>query len=223
MANTAALRSSTEWCQASALCKKQGVEVYLPLNANSLNSLFKKGLSRGRVVEMFGPRSTGKTSVCLHLLASATQNQEICALIDTTGSFDPESAVGAGVNLSSLIWIRCQTNPDYAMRAADLLLHAGGFGVIWLDLCDVAPRLLNRIPISYWYRFCKALENTATILLISSRTPQANSSLVNSLEFPSLSFTSHASRLKLWKHPKSTVRMESRFSLLESQLLHMEF
>jgi len=52
------------------------------------------------------------------------------------------------------------------MRAADLLLHAGGFGVVLLDLCEASTRILNRIPLSYWYRFRRAVEHTPTILLV---------------------------------------------------------
>lgn len=71
------------------------------------------------------------------------------------------------------------------MRAADLLLHAGGFGVVWIDLCEANPRILNRIPLSYWYRFRRAVENTLGIVLLCGESPQAKSCSFNSLELTS--------------------------------------
>jgi hypothetical protein len=68
------------------------------------------------------------------------------------------------------------------MKAADLLLHAGGFGVVLLDLSEAQPRMLNRIPISYWYRFQRAIQNTPTILLICADAPQAKAASRHSLE-----------------------------------------
>jgi hypothetical protein len=51
--------------------------------------------------------------------------------------------------LSQLIWIRGQNRPEDMLRAADLLLHADGFGVVVLDLPDVAPEVWNRISTSW--------------------------------------------------------------------------
>jgi hypothetical protein len=65
-----------------------------------------------------------------------------------------------------MVWVRCRGNAEHAMRATDWLLHAGGFGVVLLDLCEAAPRAINRIPLSYWFRFQRAIENTPTILLV---------------------------------------------------------
>jgi hypothetical protein len=116
--------------------------------------------------------------MCLHILAQATQRGEICAVIDLHDSFHPMSAVSSGVLLDRVVWVRCRGNAEHALRAADLLLHAGGFGVVLLDLCEASARVLNRIPISYWYRFRRAIENTATVLLLCADTHQARSSLV---------------------------------------------
>ena len=90
-------------------------------------------------------------------------------------SFDPVSAAAAGVALSQLVWIRCGHNAGHALKAADYLLHAGGFGAIVLDLCQVPARISNRIPISYWYRFRRAIENTPTILALAEKEPIARS------------------------------------------------
>ena len=65
------------------------------------------GLPRGCLTEIFGPASSGRTSVLLAALAAATQRQEVCALVDVTNAFDPQSAAGARVALDRLLWVRC--------------------------------------------------------------------------------------------------------------------
>ena len=112
----------------------------------------------------------------LHILAQATGSGEICAVVDTDDQFHPASAAAAGVKLANIIWVRCGGNAERSMRAADLLLHSGGFGVVVLDLCEAKPQLLNRIPISYWYRVRRAIENTFTSLLVCSPSSHAKAS-----------------------------------------------
>ena len=56
-----------------------------------------------------------------------------------------------------------------------MILHAGGFGVVVLDLCDVPLRDLNSIPLSYWYRFRLAVENTPTSLIVTGDQPLVKS------------------------------------------------
>lgn len=143
--------------------------------------LWKKGLERGSIAEIVGRRSSGRTSAMLHVLAQATQSGEVCAMVDTHNQFDPVSAARNGVQLQRLLWVRCNGHADHAIRAADLLLHAGGFGIVALDLCETHPKQLNKIPLSYWFRFRRAIESTPTILLVMAQSQQANSSLVNRL------------------------------------------
>src|SRR5947208_392578 len=65
------------------------------------------GLPRGCLTEIFGPASSGRSSVLLAALAAATQRQEVCALVDVTNAFDPQSAAAARVVLDRLLWVRC--------------------------------------------------------------------------------------------------------------------
>jgi recombination protein RecA len=146
----------------------------LPTGIASLDAL-AGGFPRGAIAEILGPESSGRTTLVHALLAAATAHLEICAYVDTDDSFDPVSAAAAGVALSQLVWIRCGHNAGHALKAADSLLHAGGFGVIVLDLCQVTPRISNSIPISYWYRFRRAIENTPTILALAEKEPLARS------------------------------------------------
>jgi len=133
------------------------------------------GFPRGAISEIIGPESSGRTTLVHSLLAASTANSEICAYVDTSDSFDPVSAAAAGVSLSQLVWIRCGNDAGHALKAVDYLLHAGGFGAVVLDLCQVATRVTNRIPISYWYRFRLAIENTPTILTLVETNPLAKS------------------------------------------------
>src|SRR3984893_4126600 len=133
------------------------------------------GFPRGAISEIIGLESSGRTTLTHSLLAASTSKFEICAYVDTNDSFDPVTAAASGVALSQLVWIRCGHNAGHALKAADYLLHAGGFGVVVLDLCQVPPRIANRIPISYWYRFRRAIENTPAILALVQNEPMAKS------------------------------------------------
>lgn len=121
---------------------------------------------RGRITEIIGPRSSGRTSLLHSILAAATSAGEFAALIDSSDSFDPCSAAGSGVQLEKLIWIRCAGNVEHAMRAADLVIHSGGFGVVALDLAEAAERQLQRIPPTTWFRWRRAVEPTPTVLAV---------------------------------------------------------
>jgi recombination protein RecA len=125
-----------------------------------------QGFPRGRISEITGPRSSGRTTLLHSVLAASTGRGECAALIDTSNAFDPCSAAAAGVRLEKLLCIRCNSNAEHALRAADLLIHAGGFGVVALDLVEAAPSGLARIPPTAWFRFRRAVEPTPTVLLV---------------------------------------------------------
>lgn len=226
------------------------------------------GLPRGALSEIFGPASSGRTSLILAALAAATRRQEVCALVDAGDSLHPESATAAGVDLQRLLWIRCggfspqrhkdtekidnftiddgrldnqqptsdkqrlKTNgqrptsllriradqlgsgaihpssianrqssrnskPEtrnstghwplttghrvsvwdqrltQVLKTTDLLLQSGGFGMVVVDLADVPPRWVRRIPLASWFRFRRAVENTPTVLLVVEQEPYA--------------------------------------------------
>jgi hypothetical protein len=184
MAKLRAVKFGPEYLKsASQLADAHYAPKFEHLPVPAFNSVLEQGMPRGILAEICGRRSSGRTAGCLHVLAQATRRGEICAVVDLNDSFHPASAYAAGVVLERLVWVRCQANPEHAMRAADLLLHAGGFGVVCLDLCEAAPRVLNRIPISYWHRFRRAVEHTPTILLLCAESSQANSCAAVSLRF----------------------------------------
>jgi recombination protein RecA len=130
------------------------------------------GLPRGAMTEICGPACSGRTSLLLASLAARTAEGEVCALVDARDSFDPVSAAAAGVALRHLLWVRCQ-NIDQALRATDLLIQGGGFGLVAVDLSDVPARTARQVPLNAWFRFRRAVEDTPTILLLVGQESNA--------------------------------------------------
>ncbi|MFN2493452.1 MAG: hypothetical protein ABR501_11285 [Pyrinomonadaceae bacterium] len=152
----------------SSACRpheKRPAEV-IATGISQVDSFTSGGLPRGAITEIFGPASSGRTSFMLSALAHATRQEEVCALVDTNDGFDPKSATGTKMNFERLLWIRCANNLEHAFKATDLLLQAGGFGLVVLDLGDVAAKAAKRIISSWWYRFRRTLEATPTALMV---------------------------------------------------------
>jgi hypothetical protein len=138
------------------------------------------GLPRGCLTEICGPASSGRATLLLAALAAATRRGECCVLVDASDALDPESAAAAGVELDRLLWVRCGENSpekslEQLLRATDLLLESGGFGLIALDLGDLPPQTARRIPLTTWFRFRRAVEHTPTVLLAVERQSIAGS------------------------------------------------
>jgi len=162
------------------------------------------GLPRGCVTEICGPASSGRTTLLLAALAAATRRGEFCVLVDSCDALDPQSAAAAGLELDRLLWVRCgestsqKKSPllaprtrekwgtrtaanqsehclEQVLRATDLLLESGGFGMIVLDLGDLPPQAARRIPLTTWFRFRRAIERTPTVLLAIEQQPIAGS------------------------------------------------
>ena len=148
------------------------------------------GIPRGCLSEICGPASSGRTTLLLSLMREVTEQGECCALIDASNAFDPLSASANGVNLARLFCARCaaphpKLSPvDKSLKATDMILSAGGFGLVVLDLGDIEPRLVQKIPLSYWYRFRRAVELTAATFIVLEQQPSAKScaSLVITLQ-----------------------------------------
>ena len=146
----------------------------LPVGIPAFDMMLR-GCPRGRITEVIGAPSSGRTSLVHRVLAAAAERGEYCAVVDSTNAFDPWTASQAGADLDSLVWVQCGHNVEHAMKSADLLLHSGGFGVVILDLCDVTPVQTRRIPLTWWYRFQRAVEKAPTVLLIVGREAHAKS------------------------------------------------
>ena len=145
--------------------------------------LLTGGFPRGALTEIFGLSHSGRTSLIVSALRQRTAHAENCALIDACDAFDPCRAAASGVDLRQLLWVRCR-NFNQALRAADLLLHDGGFSFVCLDLCDVPPGMVRKLPLDAWFRFRRTIENTRTIFTVWGQASHAKTcaSLVVKLE-----------------------------------------
>jgi hypothetical protein len=131
------------------------------------------GLPRGSLTEIFGPASSGRTSLLISILAEASARRESCALVDAADAFDPASAEAAGVQLERVLWIRCGHNAEHALKATDLLIQGGGFGVVAMDLADTPQAAARRISMVSWFRLRRAVEYTPTVLVTLAQRSNA--------------------------------------------------
>ncbi len=189
-----------EHLSSTLLLRERAVPLMVSTGLAALDAL-TGGLPRGALSEITGPASSGRTSVMLASLAQATARNEMCALVDASDSFDPASAATAGINLERLLWVRCSEHSnsssqknspprsalgrlEQVLKVTDLLLQGGGFGMVVLDLGDIPTASARRVPLTSWFRFRRAVEPTATVLLLIEQEPCAKTcaSLVVRLE-----------------------------------------
>jgi hypothetical protein len=128
----------------------------------ALDQLLDGGWPRGALSEISGRRSSGRTSVLLASLACALAAGHAVALVDTDGALDPRGAEAAGVPPGRLLWVRAGARQ--ALKAADLLVAAGGFGVVALDLGEGGAR----IPDAAWVRLKHAAERQRTAVIVAA-------------------------------------------------------
>lgn len=132
-----------------------------PTGVPALDRILEGGFPRGRLGEIAGPASSGRTSLALALLATTTRAGESAGVVDAADAFDPASAAEAGVALERTLWVR-ETRPSEALRATEILLRAGGFALVLLDL--------TRLPVppaqGAWLRFSRAAAASLTSLVV---------------------------------------------------------
>jgi recombination protein RecA len=98
------------------------------------------GLPRGRVVEIFGPESSGKSTLAMHVVAEAQRNGGICAYVDAEHAMDPVYARAIGVNVDDLLISQPDTG-EQALEIADMLIRSGALDVIVVDsVAALTPR-----------------------------------------------------------------------------------
>src|SRR5216110_1142277 len=90
------------------------------------------GLPRGRIVEIFGPESSGKTTLVYHVIAEAQRRGGICAFIDAEHAMDPSYARRIGVNIDDLL-VSQPDNGEQALEIAELLIRSGALDVVAID------------------------------------------------------------------------------------------
>lgn len=124
------------------------------------------GLRRGHLSEIVGARSAGRSALVCALLAAAAARGEAVALIDTCDRFDPVSAAGHGVDLAQLLWVRERGDAGRALKALSLVLQAGHFGLVALDLTDLPASALRAFPFTTWLRLARSIEGSQTVALL---------------------------------------------------------
>lgn len=252
----------------------RAVRTIAPTGVNEVDGLLEGGLPVGAITEMIGPESSGRTAIALSFLSRLTNAGRVCAWVDVSDTFAPESAAAAGVDLSRVLWARCgvskpeskpsvaykfslpekclisasvknglhgggcgghprnevkglseamsglfqpetiahhcaeplrkirakqetfapplqpgsrhgneRANPskpwariEQALRVTDLLLQAGGFSAIVLDMASIAPEYASRVPLATWFRYRAAAERTQAVFLLLTQHSCAKSS-----------------------------------------------
>jgi recombination protein RecA len=117
-----------------------GIEA-IPTGAMALDvALGVGGLPRGRVVEIFGPESSGKSTLAMHVVAEAQRNGGICAYIDAEHAMDPVYARAIGVDIDQLLISQPDTG-EQALEIADMLVRSGALDVVVIDsVAALTPR-----------------------------------------------------------------------------------
>jgi len=175
----------------------------LPMDIALVDVCLRGGLPRGQLSELTGTCSSGRTTLLLQLMAAATRRGEIAAFVDTHDRLDVASAAAAGVDLDRLLWIRGMTGTrdpgsgirdpsgretgdrrretsldralDRALKALNLVLQAGGFSLVAIDLADVPPERLRQIPFTTWPRVQRVIEGSDTACVLVTPEPLARS------------------------------------------------
>jgi hypothetical protein len=178
-----------------------------PTGVDNLDARLGGGLPRGQLSELVGPRTSGRMSLLLHMLATATQRGELVAVVDALDMLDVASIEAAGVVHERLLWVRGHVviNPgmcrdlnqramEQAIRALSLVLQAGNFGLVVLDVGEAPAETLRRLPFTTWLRLQRMVEGSQTVAILVGRAPMARSSagltikLENSIESVEASF-----------------------------------
>ena len=113
----------------------------IPTGAMALDmALGIGGLPRGRIVEIYGPESSGKSTLAMHVVAEAQRNGGICAYIDAEHAMDPVYARAIGVNIDDLLISQPDTG-EQALEIADMLIRSGALDVLVIDsVAALTPR-----------------------------------------------------------------------------------
>jgi len=113
----------------------------IPTGSMSLDiALGVGGIPKGRVVEVFGPEGSGKTTVCLHIIAEAQRKGGIAAFVDAEHALDPTYARELGVNIDELL-VSQPDSGEQALEIADMLVRSGALDLVVIDsVAALVPR-----------------------------------------------------------------------------------
>ena len=164
----------------------------VPTGIATLDERLGGGFPRGQMSEVVGKQSSGSLAVTVSTMAGATRRGEAVAYIDPLDRFDPPSAAASGIDFSRLLWVRgeagssarvslsceygtLQKSVDRAVKSLNLILQAGGFGLVVLDLADIPAAVLHRLPFTTWLRLHRVIEGSDTACTLIGREPISRS------------------------------------------------
>ncbi|OGE37808.1 recombinase RecA [Candidatus Daviesbacteria bacterium RIFCSPLOWO2_01_FULL_38_10] len=143
------------------------------------------GLPKGRIIEIYGPEASGKTTVCLHVIAEAQKKGGVAAFIDAEHALDPQRAQKIGVNLDELLISQPDTG-EQALEIAESLIRSGGIDVVVIDsVAALVPRselegemgdssmgVQARLMSQALRKLTGAVSNTNTIIIFTNQLRQ---------------------------------------------------
>jgi hypothetical protein len=170
-----------DYTLTTALAPGKGDGLTAPSGMADLDAMLRGGLPRGELSEIVGPASSGRTTVLWQVIAAATVRGEIAAVVDTFDRLDVASVLAAGIAPDRMLWIRGEASLppdraiDRALKAFNLVLQSGGFGVAAIDLADAPRTTLNGLPFTTWMRVQRAVEGSETACLLVGPHPLGRS------------------------------------------------
>ncbi len=192
-----------------------------PTGDDRLDAALGGGLPRGQLSEITGAPSSGRATLVARLLAAATARGEAGAVVDAGDTWDPVTSASHGVALERVLWVRPSTSVAgrriresegvrrsgdhgvvWALKAFSLILQAGGFGVVVLDLADAAPAAIRRFPSTTWMRAARVLEqsgrDTVALLIGAERIARSSAGVTIALDAPGGSWRGASPRARLF-------------------------
>ena len=176
----------------------------------AVDRLLGGGFPRGRLAEIAGPVSSGRTSLALALLAETTRRGALASVIDAADAFDPSSAHAAGIDLARVLWARPHGVAE-ALRCAAHVLAAGGFELVVVDLALAAARERPRVPDSAWPRLRKGAASAEASLILLTHDRLAGASADLALELA-------AAHARFAAQPSWLEALESRVALVRNRV-----
>lgn len=165
-----------------------------------LDRLLSGGIPRGRISEIVGAQTSGKTTLAASFAATASRRGEVVGWIDVAGAFDPRSIADAGADLARILWLGFDQNAHgdsprrrrhaRELKAAELILEAGGFGLLVIDFGTMRFALAQSAAL----RLARGAERSATavLALAAGRMCGTFAALTLAIEKPRASFSRNA-------------------------------
>jgi recombination protein RecA len=182
-----------------------------PTGCVALDAALGGGPRRGHLSEIVGDVSSGRTTLMAELIAAATTRGDVAAIVDAGDTFDPPSAAAIGIDLARVLWVRDHGDATRALKAFSLILQAGGFGLVVLDLADVPLPQLRRFPWTTWLRIARTIEGGETVALLvgSQRLARSPGGVTIALTGSSARWIGRAPRERLFGGVASAPRIVS--------------